>query len=129
MIFLYYIAEKISTVTNASMTLYHKRYNPDKGLDIYDRYPIEYVNWQGGKGASIDKGYSKANDINVWVPYSENEGLSKIPFAIGDIIVKTIVEDDIVKQSDIETDSYNITTLVDNSYGSLNMQHIYIGAK
>ena len=51
-------------VTNSSMTLYHKRYNSEKGLDEYDRYTIDYVNWQGGKGASIDKGYEKANDIN-----------------------------------------------------------------
>lgn len=116
-------------ITNSSMTLYHKRYNSNKGLDEYDRYTIDYVNWQGGKGASIDKGYEKANDIKVWIPYQENEELSEIPFAIGDIIVKGVINDKITKQSDLKVDNFNITTLVDNNYGSSNMQHIYIGAK
>lgn len=116
-------------ITNSSMTLYHKRYNSNKGLDEYDRYTIDYVNWQGGKGASIDKGYEKANDIKIWIPYLKNEDLSEIPFAIGDVIVKGVINDKIIKQSDLKVDNYNITTLIDNNYGSNNMQHIYIGAK
>lgn len=111
------------------MTLYHKRYNPNKGLDEYDRYTIDYVNWQGGKGASVDKGYEKANDIKVWIPYQENENLSEIPFVIGDIIVEGSIKDKITKQSDLKVDNFNITTLIKNKYGSSNMQHIYIGAK
>lgn len=115
--------------TNTSMTLYHKRYNPKTRIDEWDRYLIENVMWQGGKGASVNKGYEKANDISIWIPYDQNENLDTIPFAIGDIIVKGIIEDNITKQSDLKVDNYDITTLINNDYGSSDMQHIFIGAK
>lgn len=115
--------------TNSSMTIYHKRFNSKTRLDEWDRYPIENVMWQGGKGASINKGYEKANDINVYIPYNSNKELEKVPFSIGDIIVKGNIEDDITRQSDLKVDNYNITTLVNNDYGNFDMQHIYLGAK
>lgn len=115
--------------TNSSMTLYHKRYNPKARIDEWDRYPIQNVMWQGGNGANINKGYDKANDISVWIPYDQNENLDTIPFAIGDIIVQGIIEDKITKQSDLMVDNYNITTHIPNNYGSSDMQHIFIGAK
>lgn len=114
---------------NSSMTIYHKRFNSKTRLDEWDRYPIENVMWQGGKGASINKGYEKANDINVYIPYNSNKELEKVPFSIGDIIVKGNIEDNITKQSDLKVDNYNITTLVNNDYGNFDMQHIYLGAK
>lgn len=116
-------------ITNSSMTLYHKRFNQSTRLDEWDRYPIKNVMWQGGKGASINKGYDKANDIKVFIPYDTNEELKKVPFSIGDIIAKGNVEDKITKQSDLKVDNYNITTLINNDYGSDNMKHIYLGAK
>lgn len=116
-------------VTNSSMTLYHKKYNKKTHLDEWDRYQIENVMWQGGKGASINKGYEKANDISIFIPYDNNSELNKVPFSIGDIIVKGKTEDDITKQSDLKVDNYNITTLINNDYGSDEMKHIQIGAK
>ncbi len=115
--------------TNSSITLYHKRLNEETRIDEWDRYQIDNVMWQGGKGASINKGYEKANDISIWIPYNQNQDLDSIPFAIGDIIVKGIIEDKITKQSDLMMDNYNITTYIDNDYGSYDMQHIYLGAK
>lgn len=115
--------------TNSSMTLYHKRLNEKTRIDEWDRYSIDNVMWQGGKGASINKGYEKANDISIWIPYDQNQDLESIPFAIGDIIVKDIVKDKITKQSDLKVDNYNITTHINNDYGSYDMQHIYLGAK
>lgn len=116
-------------ITNSSMTLYHKRFNSKTRLDEWDRYPIENVMWQGGKGASINKGYEKANDITVYIPYNANSELSKTPFSIGDIIVKGNIEDEITKQKDLRVDNYNITSLIKNDYGSDDMQHIQLGAK
>lgn len=115
--------------TNSSMTLYHKRFNKQTRIDEWDRYIIKNVMWQGGKGASINKGYEKANDISIWIPYNQNDNLNNIPIAIGDIVVKGSIEDVINKQSDLTVDSFNVTTLMNNDYGSSNMQHIFIGAK
>mgnify|MGYP004544881165 CR=1 FL=1 len=114
---------------NSSMTLYHKDYNKKARLDEWIRYPIENVMWQGGEGASINKGYDKANDITVFIPYDTNEELEKVPFSIGDIIVKEKIEDNITKQSDLKVNNYNITTIIDNNYGSSEMKHIQLGAK
>ena len=96
--------------TNSSMTLYHKDYNKKTRLDEWIRYPIENVMWQGGEGASINKGYDKANDITVFIPYNKNKELENVPFSIGDIIVKGNIEDKIAKQSDLKVNNYNITT-------------------
>ena len=111
------------------MTLYHKDYNKKTRLDEWIRYPIENVMWQGGEGASINKGYDKANDITVFIPYDTNEELEKVPFSIEDIIVKEKIEDNITKQSDLKVNNYNITTIIDNNYGSSEMKHIQLGAK
>ena len=114
--------------TNTSVTLFHKVYNKEKHLDEWKKYLIDNVMWQGGKGASINKGYEKANDISIWIPYYKNENLKNIPFSIGDIVVKGKIKEEISKESDLN-DPYNITTLINNDYGSYNMQHIFIGAK
>lgn len=115
--------------TNAGLTIYHKRFNKTTKLDEWDRYELSEVMWQGGKGASVNKGYDKANDISIWIPYDKNEELGAIPISIGDIVVKGIIENQISKQSDLNVENYNITTIINNDYGSYNMQHIYIGAK
>lgn len=115
--------------TNSSITLFHKRYNNQTKIDEWDRYTIQNTMWQGGKGASVNKGYERANDVSIWMPYIENENLDTIPFAIGDIVVKGTITTDITKQSDLKVDNYNIMTLINNNYGSYNMQHIHIGAK
>lgn len=126
---MYYIVGLINMKINSSMTLYHKDYNKKTRLDEWIRYPIENVMWQGGEGASINKGYDKANDITVFIPYNKNKKLENVPFSIGDIIVKEIIEDNITKQSDLKVNNYNITTIIDNNYGSSEMKHIQLGAK
>lgn len=115
--------------TNTSMTLYHKVYDKEARLDKWERYLIENVMWQGGKGASINKGYEQANDISVFIPFDNNEGLETIPFSIGDIIAKGDAKVDIKMQSELSIDNFNITTLIYNEYGSNVMKHIQIGAK
>lgn len=126
---MYYIVELINMKTNSSMTLYHKDYNKKTRLDEWIRYPIENVMWQGGEGASINKGYDKANDITVFIPYNKNKELENVPFSIGDIIVKGNIEDNIAKQSDLKVNNYNITTAINNIDYDDNMKHWYIGAK
>ncbi len=126
---MFYTVGQMKMKSNTNMTLYHKRFNPKKRLDEWDKYSIENVMWQGGKGASINKGYVQANDISIYIPYEQNKELEKVPFSIGDIVVKGISEVEITKQSDLKVDNFNITTLIDNNFGSDCMKHIYLGAK
>lgn len=115
-------------ITNSSLTIYHK-----DGLDVathlekWTRYNYDKVWYFGGKGASINKGYDNANDVEIRIPYKQNT-LNITNFAIGDIIVKGTLDFDINKQKDlINYDIYNITSIKNNNFG--NNPHIHIGGK
>lgn len=116
-------------ITNSSLTIYHQ-----DGLDItthfekWTRYNYDNVWFFGGKGASSNKGYDNANDVQIRLPYSKNEGLNIENFAIGDIIVQGTLDLDINTQEDLSNYLiYNITSINDNNFG-IN-QHIHISGK
>lgn len=113
-------------ITNSSLTIYHK-----DGLDVsthlekWTRYNYGKVWYFGGKGASINKGYDNANDVEIRIPYG-NLDITK--FALGDIIVKGTLDFDINTQKDLKNyDIYNITSIKNNTFG--NNPHIHIGGK
>ena len=113
-------------ITNSSLTIYHK-----DGLDVsthlekWTRYNYDKVWFFGGKGASINKGYDNANDVEIRIPYG-NLDITK--FALGDIIVKGTLDFDINTQKDLKNyDIYNITSIKNNIFG--NNPHIHIGGK
>ena len=113
-------------ITNSSLTIYHK-----DGLDVsthlekWTRYNYDKVWYFGGRGASINKGYDNANDVEIRIPYG-NLDITK--FALGDIIVKGTLEFDINTQKDLKNyEIYNITSIKNNTFG--NNPHIHIGGK
>lgn len=114
-------------VSNSNVTIYHKN-----GLDVsthleqWQRFNYNNVWFFGGKGASINKGYDNANDVEVRIPY--NNDLDASNFSIGDIIVKGTLTLDIQTQNDLRNyEIYNITSIKDNNFG--NNPHIHIGGK
>lgn len=116
-------------ITNSSLTVYHK-----DGLDVatsfekWTRYNYDNVWFFGGKGAGINKGYDNANDVEIRIPYNQNNNLDINNFAIGDIIVQGTLETDIGTQQDLENYLiYNITSINNNNFG--NNQHIHLGGK
>lgn len=113
-------------ITNSSLTIYHK-----DGLDVsthlekWTRYNYDKVWYFGGRGASINKGYDNANDVEIRIPYG-NLDITK--FALGDIIVKGTLDFNINTQKDLKNyDIYNITSIKNNTFG--NNPHIHIGGK
>jgi len=115
-------------ITNSSLTIYHM-----SGLDVsthlekWTRYNYSKVWFFGGKGASINKGYDNANDVEIRIPYDQNADLDITKFAIGDIIVQGTLETDIETQEDLSSyDIYNITSIKNNTFGT---EHIHIGGK
>ena len=115
-------------ICNSSVTIYHM-----SGLDVsthnevWTRYNYDNAWVFGGKGASINKGYDNANDIEIRLPYSKND-LDINNFAIGDIIVQGTLTNDITTQTDLTNYLvYNITSIKNNNFG--NNQHIHIGGK
>lgn len=116
-------------ITNSKLTIYHK-----DGLDItthlekWVRYNYDNVWFFGGEGASIYKGYDQANNVEIRIPYDQNNDLNVDNFAIGDIIVQGKLETDINTQQDLKDyHIYNITSIKNNNFG--NNSHIHIGGK
>lgn len=115
-------------IVNNSITHYHKHYNETTRLEEWIRYNYSHIWWYGGKGTSINKGYDKANDVKIRIPYKVNNNLNISNFEIGDILVKGTLSININSQQDISSyEVYNITSINDNTTG--NNKHINIGGK
>ena len=114
-------------ITNSSVTIYHKSLDTTTHLEKWTRHNYSKVWFFGGKGAGINKGYDNANDVEVRIPYDQNE-VSISDFAIGDIIVQGTLETDIETQQDLDNYLvYNITSINNDNFG--NNQHIHLGGK
>ena len=114
-------------ITNSSLTIYHKVFDENTMLDRWIRYNYTDAWIFGGKGASINKGYDNANDIEIRLPYSKNN-MDINNFAIGDIIVQGALDLNISAQQDLKNYLvYNITSIKNNNFG--NSKHIHIGGK
>lgn len=114
-------------IANSGLTIYHKGFNKQTRLETWTRFNYENVWVFGGKGASINKGYENANDVEVRISYKDHD-LDINNFRIGDIIVPQIIDLDISKQQDLKDyDVYNITSINNNDFG-LN-PHIHLGGK
>lgn len=114
-------------ITNVSLTIYHKTFDDINRVEKWVRYNYKKVWFFGGKGASVNKGYDNANDVDVRIPYNQNE-VSIDNIQIGDILVKGTVAIDINTQQDLSNyETYNITSINDNNFGT--QPHIHIGGK
>ena len=94
--------------------------------DTWEKHFYENIWWFGGKGASLNKGYENANDVQIRIPYDLNPDLDYNNFGIGDILVQGEYKD-ITNEEDIQGEYYNITSLTNNTFG--NNKHIHIGGK
>lgn len=103
-------------ITNKDITIYHKMLNEQTRLEEYRNfyYPDCWV--FGGKGASINKGYENANDIEIRIPYSTNEDLNIADFKIGDIIYIGKGVKFVKTQNDLNGEVYNITSITNNTF-------------
>lgn len=116
-------------ITNSSLTIYHRN-----GLDIvthnelWERYNYEKVWFFGREVSNINKGYDDNNNVEIRIPYDENNGLHVSNFKIGDIIVQGTLDIDIETQEDLSNyQVYNITSITNNVFGD--NKHIHLGGK
>lgn len=112
-------------LVNSSLTVYHKV--SDNHDYKWVRYNYDNIWWFGGKGASLNKGYENANDVQIRIPYDINSNLDYKNFSQGDILIPDYVTSDITSEEDIQSEYYNITSLNNNVFG--NNKHIHIGGK
>lgn len=115
-------------IVNSELTVYHKILDESTRLEKWVRYNYNHVWWFGGHGSSLNKGYEKANDVQIRIPYYLNENADISHFAVGDIILQGKIEKEIKTQSDLsEYDIYNITSINNNTFGR--EPHIHLGGK
>ena len=114
-------------ITNSSLTIYHKTFDKTTRLEKWIRYNYDKVWFHGGKGASINKGYDNANNVDIRIPYDQNK-IDIDAIKIGDILVQGKLATNITTQQDLSSyDVYNITSIVDNKFGK--NPHVHIGGK
>lgn len=115
-------------IINSKLTIYHKGFDSTTKLETWTRYNYNNCWFFGGKGASVNKGYDNANDVEIRLPYDSNDNLDINNFAIGDIIVQGTLKTNIETQQDLSDHLvYNITSINNNNFG--NNQHIHLGGK
>lgn len=116
-------------ITNKKVTIYHKAgLDVSTHFEVWARYNYDNVWVFGGKGSGINKGYDNANDIQVRIPYGQNDNLSIANFSIGDIVVADDLDFNIETQQDLSNyETYNITSINNNDFGGT--PHIHIGGK
>lgn len=114
-------------LVNSSLTVYHKAVRNHE--DTWEKHFYKNIWCFGGKGASLNKGYENANDVQIRIYYDLNPSLDYNNFGIGDILVQGEYED-IVSENDLKDINipyYNITSLNNNVFG--NNKHIHVSGK
>ena len=112
-------------ITNRVITYYHKILNNTTHLEEWSKIVFDKVWLFGGKGASINKGYENANDVDIRIPMEYVQDTTI--FKVGDIVVAGEHED-IERQSDLkDVEFYNITSVNVNDFG--NNPHVHLGGK
>lgn len=110
-------------INNTDLTLYHKTIDSTTRLEKWTRYNYDKIWWFSSNNANVNKGYDNSNNVEIRIPF-KNADINN--FSIGDILVKGHLTQDITSQQDL-SNTYNITTIKDNSFGSV--PHIHITGK
>ena len=129
--------------TNTKMCVFNKYTDENKNV-IFKKHIIEHVFWDDSKAVNLNRGYDNADDVNVFIPKSQNdmsgyvepkqyEGLNKWTLQIGDFIVKGEVEEKEVSSIKELTSKYDdvftISLIDDKDFGSSSMHHFEIRGK
>ena len=130
--------------TNTSMSVYNKYTDEEKNV-IFKKHLIDNVFWDDSKGINRNLGYENADDVNVFIPKSQNDmsgyvepkkykGLSNTwTLENGDFIVKgNTSESEVLSIRELVQKYDNVFTISlvdDKDFGSENMHHFEIRGK
>ena len=110
------------------ITVFHIVYDEETQTEEYVTTYFSNVSWQGGIGASLNKGFVEANDLEIRIFHKDNADLDNQTINIGDIVTKGKIVEKIKTKSELE-EAYNITSIIPHKRGSIATNHIQIGAK
>lgn len=103
-------------ITNQDITIYHKILDTTTRLEEYRGFYYKNCWVFSNKNSKTDNGYKKVNDIEIRIPYLTNENLNIGDFTIGDIIYIGKGTSYVKTQSELNGDTYNITSIVNNTF-------------
>ena len=113
-------------ISNSDVTIYHKSIDVATRLEKWTRYNYSNIWLFGSVGASINEGYNDTNSVEIRIPITESVDI--LHFSIGDIIVQGSLTTDITTQQDLlGYQTYNITNIKNNTFGS--QPHIHISGR
>lgn len=124
-------------MTNTKMSIFNRYVNPTTKSVIFKRHIIDNVFWDSYIEVDQDKGHSKSNSVQVFIPKDKNDlselvnpneydGKNNWTINTGDYIVKGIVESETVNKISELENAFTVTFVDDKDYGSPNMHHIEI---
>ena len=130
--------------TNTSMCVYNRCTDEQKNV-VFKKHLIDNVFWDDSKGINRNLGYENADDVNVFIPKSQNDmngyvepkkykGLNDTwTLENGDFIVKgNIPENEVLSLKELAKKYDNVFTISlvdDKDFGSSNMHHFEIRGK
>ena len=130
--------------TNTSMSVFNKYTDEEKNVR-FKKHLIDNVFWDDSKSVNLNLGYENADEVNVYIPKSQNDlsgyvepkqykgGNGTWTLENGDIIVKGNVDEEEISMIKELTKKYDntftITLVDDKDFGSSNMQHFEIKGK
>ena len=130
--------------TNTSMSVYNKYTDEEKNV-VFKKHLINNVFWDDSKGINRNLGYENADDVNVFIPKSQNnmngyvepkkyKGLSNTwTLENGDFIVKgNTNESEVLSIRELVQKYDNVFTISlvdDKDFGSENMHHFELRGK
>ena len=129
---------------NTNMSVYNKYTDEEKNV-IFKKHLIDNVFWDDSKGINRNLGYENADDVNVFIPKSQNnmsgyvepkkyKGLSNTwTLENGDFIVKgNTDENEVLSIKELVQKYDNVFTISlvdDKDFGSESMHHFEIRGK
>lgn len=130
--------------TNTSMSVFNKYTDENKNV-VFKKHLIDNVFWDDSKGINRNLGYENADDVNVFIPKSQNDmsgyvepkkykGLSNTwTLENGDFIVKgNTNESEVLSIRELVQKYDNVFTISlvdDKDFGSESMHHFEIRGK
>ena len=115
-------------LVNSSLTVYHRDGLDSSHNEIWTRYNYDNIWFHGSTRASINKEFNDISEVNIRIPYSQNENLDISNFSLGDIIVPETLDFDIKTQQELKAyEFYNIVGITNNTYGP--NTHIHLRGK
>lgn len=128
--------------TNTPITIYNKYFDLITQSDRWQRHVIYETFWESHRSVNFNKGMSNNSKCKIYIPSDANYFTDYIdPIAFrsnhinhwtiqnGDLVVRGIITDEIVRQSDLERkydDVCVVSYVAKNDYGSSNMHHFEV---